>query len=342
MTQKNPPEAASLQALTGHRLGPYISHNAVSATQIWQWCSVMGDRNPLYAPGEKQLAPPAMMQMWTMRDVNDRYAPGSTDAHPYQVFEVMSAMGYPANVAVSYDIDFYRYLHVGERPLHYTSVAAISERKKTALGEGYFVTEKVEYLTRHDEPFAEAHITYFQYTPAVAAGSEASTQIPASRVDGAGQESVVVQADTRQPDYSTLSVATLRVGDNLPELLIPITHRLIVAGAIATQDFTPVHHNEPVAKAAGMPDIFMNILTTCGLTTRYLTDWAGSGSRLARITFKLMAPNLPGDVMRLRGEVSAVTPGPDGGQVEVAFSGLNRLGTHISGTAILALPHTDE
>ncbi len=37
-----------LQALTGHRLGPYLSFNPVSRVQIWQWCSAMGDQNPLY------------------------------------------------------------------------------------------------------------------------------------------------------------------------------------------------------------------------------------------------------------------------------------------------------
>lgn len=60
--------------------------------------------------------------------------------------------------------------------------------------------------------------------------------------------------------------------------MIPVTHTLVVGGAIASQDYMPVHHNVPAARAAGMPDIFMNILTTCGLAARYLTDWAGAGA----------------------------------------------------------------
>jgi acyl dehydratase len=143
-----------------------------------------------------------------------------------------------------------------------------------------------------------------------------------------------------RPDYRGVLISGLKVGQKLPELIIPITHRLIVAGAIATQDFTPVHHNLPAAQAAGMPDIFMNILTTCGLSARYLTDWAGSGSRLTQVKFKLMAPNHPGDVMRLNGEVIAVNSAPTGGSVEVAYSGQNRLGIHISGTATLAMSNS--
>jgi len=100
---------------------------------------------------------------------NDRYAPGSTSAPPYQVFEDMRALGYPANVAVSYDIRFHRYLRLGESARHFTSVVNISDRKATRLGTGYFVTERVEYLTLDETVFADALITYFQYQAAAAA-----------------------------------------------------------------------------------------------------------------------------------------------------------------------------
>ena len=126
-------ENSEFLELVGHRLGPYLSFNPVSATQIWQWCSAMGDRNPSYLPGLHQIAPPAMMQMWTMRDINDNYAPGSTTVAPYQVFDDMAKMGYPANVAVSYDITFLRYLCAGEHAQHYTTIVDISEKKKKRI-----------------------------------------------------------------------------------------------------------------------------------------------------------------------------------------------------------------
>ncbi len=73
-----------LSSLTGHRTGPYCSFNAVSRAQVWQWCSAMGDRNPLYLDDDyrsrvgfdRVVAPPAMMQMWTMRDVNSAVRTG--------------------------------------------------------------------------------------------------------------------------------------------------------------------------------------------------------------------------------------------------------------------------
>ncbi len=50
---------------------------------------------------------------------------------------------------------------------------------------------------------------------------------------------------------------------------------MIVAGALASHDFTAVHHDKAAAQAQGMQDVFMNILTTNGLVGRYVTDWAG-------------------------------------------------------------------
>ncbi len=334
-------ESQQLERLKGHRQGPYLSHNPVSATQIWQWCSAMGDNNPCYHAGENQIAPPAMMQMWTMRDINDRYAPGSTTAPPYQVFEDMRALGYPANVAVSYDICFHEYLRVGERAKHFTSVVDISEKKSTRLGTGYFVTEQVEYLTQDDTLFAEALISYFQYRPVVVTATDEQSEGPAKPPrDLPTSGTLAVDTYDWQPNFSAIDPTGLRVGEPLPELRIPITHKLIVGGAIATQDFIPVHHNLPAAQVAGMPDIFMNILTTSGLSARYLSDWAGASSRLKKIKFNLMAPNFPGDSMVFTGQITSIEKGQSEVRVEVAFSGKNDQAYHTSGTATLALPNT--
>ena len=335
-------EAQKLESLKGHRLGPYMSFNPVSATQIWQWCSAIGDLNPTFSQGLNQLAPPAMMQMWTMRDINDCYAPGSTDAPPYQVFDDMKVLGYGANVAVSYDIKILRYLTLGERPKHYTTVVSISDKKTTALGAGYFVTERVEYTTLEEIPFADALITYFQHQPVARADHQAVSESPPNQIDLAAQEPSMPGPAHLPTEFENQAFESLSIGDPLPKLNIPITHKLIVGGAIATQDYIPVHHNVPAAKAAGMPDIFMNILTTSGLLARYLGDWAGPESRLKHIKFNLMAPNHPYDTMVMEGSVESIKATETGGEVVVNFGGKNRLGYHTMGSATLAFPGNNE
>ena len=86
-----------------------------------------------------------------------------------------------------------------------------------------------------------------------------------------------------------------------------------------------------------MPDIFMNILTTCGLCARYLTDWSGPAGRLKRMQLKLMAPNVPGDTMTLEGRVKALQGSGHSPRVDVEFAGKNNSGLHVTGSATLEL-----
>ncbi|SDU37653.1 MaoC family dehydratase [Geopseudomonas guangdongensis] len=126
-------------------------------------------------------------------------------------------------------------------------------------------------------------------------------------------------------------------GQALPELVIPITVQLITAGAIATRDYFPGHHDKDAARELGSPHVFMNILTTSGLAQRYVEDWAGPGARFQDLKIKLGAPNYPGDSMTFSGEVSACDAASR--TVEVTLKGKNSMGNHVTGTATLVLPH---
>lgn len=128
------------------------------------------------------------------------------------------------------------------------------------------------------------------------------------------------------------------VGTRLPELPIPITTTLIVAGALASRDFTALHHDKAAAQAGGMQDVFMNILTTNGLVGRYVTDWAGPNAVLKRVAIKLGAPNLPGDVMKMTGTIKKKDEAA--GVVEIEVAGRNSWGDHVTGTVAVALPRS--
>lgn len=126
-------------------------------------------------------------------------------------------------------------------------------------------------------------------------------------------------------------------GAVLPEVAVPITTTLIVCGAIASRDFYAGHHDRDAAQAAGSPDVFMNIMTTAGLVSRYLTDWAGPCAVLTELDLRLGAPNYPGDVMRLTGAVVASAERDGGVAMEVRFEGRNGIGLHVRGTAALSV-----
>ena len=134
------------------------------------------------------------------------------------------------------------------------------------------------------------------------------------------------------------SYADIMVGEALPELAIPLTRTLIVATAIATRDFQDVHHDPSLAQERGSKDVFMNILTSNGLVQRFVHDWAGPGARIRSLKMRLGAPNFPGDALQLSGTVTTREVIGKEKIVEVAVSGRNRLGEHVTATVRLALP----
>jgi len=136
----------------------------------------------------------------------------------------------------------------------------------------------------------------------------------------------------------TLRWEAVAVGDVLPDLRIAVTATEIVAGAIATRDFMPVHHDRAYANAQGAPDVFMNILSDTGYCGRFLTDWAGPEAMLKRLAIRLGVPVFPGSTLTYSGTVTGKSRAGGAGLVDVTFRATTELGEHLSGTAALDLP----
>ena len=133
---------------------------------------------------------------------------------------------------------------------------------------------------------------------------------------------------------TTRSFSSVDTGEALPPLDIETTAALVVGGALASRDYTPVHHDRAAAQAQGLPDVFMNILTTNGLVGRYVTDWAGPDAVVTGVKVKLGGPNMPGATLKIRGKVVAA----DDGRVDVEVTGENSWGNHVTATVTVALP----
>ena len=138
-------------------------------------------------------------------------------------------------------------------------------------------------------------------------------------------------------EYKTLNYEEVSLGDKLPPLEINITTGLIVGTAIATRDYEPVHHDKALAQSTGLPDVFMNILTSQSFMTRFATDWSGPEAVVKSLDIRLGAPNVPGMVMTVSGEVKARDDAM--GVIDIEIVGENNIwGMHMQGTVQLALP----
>jgi acyl dehydratase len=139
-------------------------------------------------------------------------------------------------------------------------------------------------------------------------------------------------------ERTTVEFNALRVGDEIPAMAIEVTPTRVVAGAIASRDFMPVHHDRDYANVQGAPDIFMNILSDTAYCSRFLTDWAGPDAMITSLKIRLGVPVFPGHTLTYTGSITGLRREGDHGIVEVELRATNELGEHVGGTATLDVP----
>ncbi|HIF98952.1 MAG TPA: hypothetical protein EYQ54_18345 [Myxococcales bacterium] len=82
----------------------------------------------------------------------------------------------------------------------------------------------------------------------------------------------------------------------------------------------------------------MNILTTNGYVSRFITDWAGPEAMIRKIAIRLGGPAIPGLPLRFSGEVARASDEGEERIIEVAIRAANDLGDHATGTVVVSLP----
>jgi hypothetical protein len=82
----------------------------------------------------------------------------------------------------------------------------------------------------------------------------------------------------------------------------------------------------------------MNILTTNGYISRFVTDWAGPEAMIRSIKIRLGAPAVPGQPLRFSAQVTRAIDEGDERVIEVAVRAANELGDHATGTVVVTLP----
>jgi len=136
---------------------------------------------------------------------------------------------------------------------------------------------------------------------------------------------------------TTLDWNQIRVGDPITPMKIDVTATVVVAGAIATRDFMPVHHDRDYAATQGAPNIFTNIMTDNGLCSRFLTDWAGPEAMVRKIAIRLGVPAYASSKLEYTGTVAGKSQIDGEGIVDIEFRATNDQGDHVSGTAVIGL-----
>ncbi len=136
---------------------------------IRNWAEAIGDANPVYTDAGAAarsvhgglVAPPAMAQVWTMRGLH----PAADDDDPMgRMSAVLDEAGFTSVVATNCEQEYHRYLRHGEQVTVRARLEGVAGPKRTALGEGWFVTTRSTWYAG-TEPVASMLFRILKFRP---------------------------------------------------------------------------------------------------------------------------------------------------------------------------------
>jgi uncharacterized OB-fold protein/acyl dehydratase len=163
-------KAAAERVKAEGRSKPRVGRHAVNQPMIDHWTDALGDENPIYhdeaaakAAGHPGVvAPPAMIQVWTMMGLGGV----RPDDDPLgKILELFDDAGYIGVVATNCEQTYHRYLRQGEEVSVAAELTDVVGPKRTALGEAFFITQTITW-TVGDEDVAEMMWRIMKFIPA--------------------------------------------------------------------------------------------------------------------------------------------------------------------------------
>jgi len=154
-------EAAAAELVARGESARRFGRDPVNLPMVRNWLEAMGDENPAYT----EVAPPAMAQVWTMFGLGGARP---ADDPLGSMVHVLDEAGYTSVVATNCEQTYHRYLRYGEEVALASTLESVVGPKRTALGEGWFVTTRNVWYVG-DEPVAEMLFRVLKFAPKPAA-----------------------------------------------------------------------------------------------------------------------------------------------------------------------------
>jgi uncharacterized OB-fold protein len=152
--------AAAARIAAAGESRPRAARDPVNLPMIRNWIEAIDPAGP-DDPGGPDTAPPSMIQAWTMPGLHG----ARTDDDPLgQVNQVMDEAGFTSVVATNCDQTYHRYLKLGEQLTVRTRLLDVTGPKRTALGEGWFVTTRSTWFSA-EEPVATMDFRILKFRP---------------------------------------------------------------------------------------------------------------------------------------------------------------------------------
>ena len=169
MSTEDPIRAAAARIAVAGESRPRAARDPVNLPMIRNWTEAIGPAG--LDPVDPDTAPPAMIQVWTMPGLHGV----RTDDDPLgQMVQVLDEAGYTSVVATNCDQTYHRYLKLGEQLSVRGRLLDVTGPKRTALGEGWFVTTRSTWFSS-GEPVAAMDFRILKFRPPQSSPSTPST-----------------------------------------------------------------------------------------------------------------------------------------------------------------------
>lgn len=166
------------------RSTPRAGREPVNEPMMHHWLDAIGDTNPIYLDADAAraaghpgvVAPPAMIQVWTMMGLG---VVRPDDDPLGLIMNLFDDAGFVGVVATNCEQTYHRYLMPGERVSISAEITDVVGPKQTALGEAYFVTQKIVWSTVDTgEDVAEMMWRIMKFLPRDGASDTAAAAVP--------------------------------------------------------------------------------------------------------------------------------------------------------------------
>jgi len=101
-------------------------------------------------------------------------------------------------------------------------------------------------------------------------------------------------------------LASVAVGDPLPEFRRVVTREDVKTYADASGDHNPLHQDDGFARSVGFPGIIAHGMFTMAHMTAGVVEWAGEGDRVVQVAAGFRAPVFMGEEIVAGGRVRAI------------------------------------
>ena len=252
----------------------------VNEAQIAYFAAMVEDPNENYWDNSAAarryggiISPGGMLLTWLMP------TPWHPDGRPEHgpIFALEVPLPGATLINVSTETFFHAPIRVGDRLSYTDRIEAISPLKRTAVGEGYFLTSRCVCRNQHGTTVADNANVVYRYD-------------------------TKPETDDKPEPRAKRSAAPADV-EQLPEVTLPVTLTRLVLNAAATRDFFRGHHDGDYARSQGVQDAYHNTMFFQGLVDRVGYAWAGYDAWLTHRQLRMVVPASNGECLRTAGRV---------------------------------------